>query len=89
MLDLHKLAGTYISFMLAVPVAKLYTREMNGVISFGIKSPSNIPLDGDLKGDIASWRFLDTWKGKLSWKSEKLYQLQFSLTHQLSNGLEL
>lgn len=40
--NLDTLAGRCISFMLAVPAAILYTREMNSAISLGIKSQSNI-----------------------------------------------
>jgi hypothetical protein len=72
--------------MLAVPAAILYTREMNSAISLGIKSQSNITLDGYLQREIISWRFLDNWKGKLKWKSENHIPLQCSLMHQLLNG---
>ncbi|CAC5412043.1 unnamed protein product [Mytilus coruscus] len=70
-LDLQKLSGRCISFMLTVPAAKLYTREMNSAISLGIKSKSGITLNGDLKDEITSWRFLDEWEGKLEWKRER------------------
>lgn len=84
--NLDTLAGRCISFMLAVPAAILYTREMNSAISLGIKSQSNITLDGYLQREIISWRFLDNWKGKLKWKSENHIPLQCSLMHQLLNG---
>ena len=36
-LELQKISGKCISFMLAIPGAKLYTREMNLAIAMGIK----------------------------------------------------
>ena len=70
-LELQKLAGRCISFMLAVPAARLYTREMNYAISQGIRSQSSVPMNDDLKSEISHWRFLDSWSGKLEWKREK------------------
>ncbi|CAC5394779.1 unnamed protein product [Mytilus coruscus] len=57
--------------MLAVPAAKLYTREMNNAISLGIRKPESIPMTKDLKDEIINWRFLDSWTGKLEWKKER------------------
>lgn len=71
MLNLQQLAGRCISFMLAVPAAKLYTREMNNSISLGITSNSNIPMAGSLKEKLITWRFIDNWEGKLEWKKER------------------
>ena len=68
---LQKLAGRCISFMLAVPAAKLYTREINRGISMAIKSGGYIIMSGDLREEIAYWRFLDNWQGMLKWKDEK------------------
>lgn len=66
-----KLVGRCISFLLAVPAAKLYTREMNSAISFGIKNQTTVALSHRLRHEITSWRFFDTWKGKLVWKKER------------------
>ncbi|CAC5395697.1 unnamed protein product [Mytilus coruscus] len=57
--------------MLAVPAAKLYTREMNNAISLGIRKQTSIPMTKDLKDEIINWRFLDSWTGKLEWKKER------------------
>ena len=57
--------------MLAVPGAKLYTREMNHAIAFGIKSKSKVPLAGELREELQAWKFLDTWSGKMEWKKER------------------
>ena len=70
-LDLQKLAGRCVSFMLAVPAAKLYTREMNAAISFCLRSGRPVRMSGPLLEEISSWRFLDSWAGKLEWKQEK------------------
>ena len=70
-LNLQQLAGRCISFMLAVPAAKLYTREMNNSISDGIRSNSSVPLTDSLREEIIMWRFLDHWEGKLEWKKER------------------
>ena len=75
-LDLQKLAGRCVSFMLAVPAAKLYTREMNLAISFCLKSGHSIPMSDSLLEEISTWRFLDTWTGKLEWKREKHLSVQ-------------
>lgn len=69
MLNLQQLAGRCISFMLAVPAAKLYTREMNNSISLGITSDSNIPMAGSLKEELITWRFIDNWE--VSWNGRK------------------
>lgn len=74
-LDLQKFAGRAISFMLAVPTATLYIREINAAISLGIKG-NRIFLDGDLLDEIMYWQFLDNWEGKVLWKQE----------HHLSTG---
>ena len=56
------------SFMLAVPAAKLYTREMN---LFERRKTNSRLLE-----KIKAWRFLDTWTGKLEWKQEKHISVQ-------------
>lgn len=71
-LDLQKLAGRCISFILAVPAAKLYTREMNAAIALGVRTSSLfVKISESLREEIMAWQFLDHWKGKLQWKSEK------------------
>lgn len=57
--------------MVAVPAAKLYTRDMNNAISVGIRNNSKITISENLRNEILSWRFLDNWTGKLEWKQEK------------------
>lgn len=57
--------------MVAVPAAKLYTRDMNNAISVGIRNNSKITISDNLRNEILSWRFVDNWTGKLEWKQEK------------------
>ena len=75
-LDLQRLAGRCISFLLVVPGAKLYTREMNLAISLGLKTGSSVSLTLELKEELEDWRFLDTWEGKLEWKRERHISLE-------------
>ena len=71
-LELQQLAGKCISFMAAVPGAKLFTREMNFAISVGIRSTgSKVYMSDELREEIETWKFLDTWDGKLEWKKER------------------
>ena len=70
-LELQQLAGRCISFMLAVPGAKLYTREMNYAISLGIRSKSKVTMTQELREELQAWNFLDTWSGKMEWRKEK------------------
>lgn len=70
-LNLQKLVGRCISFMLAVPAAKLYTRCMNYAISNGIRAQAGVQMNKELTEEISHWRFLDEWMGKLEWKKEK------------------
>ena len=57
--------------MLAIPGAKLYTREMNLAIAMGIKAKSKIYISEALRDELETWRFLDIWQGKLEWKKER------------------
>ncbi len=68
---LQRFAMKATSFSLAVPAAKLYTREVNAGISKGIKSAKPLKISDDLRAELQEWRFLDTWEGSLPWKTEK------------------
>ena len=63
-------------FLLVVPGARLYTREMNLAISFGLKTGSSVTLTLELRGEIEAWKFLDNWEGKLEWKRERHISLE-------------
>lgn len=69
--NLQKLSGRAVSFMLVVPGAKLFTREMNYAISVVIKSRGKIVMSPELREELEAWKFLDTWQGKMVWKQEK------------------
>ncbi len=70
-LELQQLAGRCVSFMLVVPAAELYTREINAAISSGLTSNSSVAMSGALQDEVAFWKFLDTWSGQLTWKKER------------------
>ncbi|KAK6167186.1 hypothetical protein SNE40_021279 [Patella caerulea] len=72
LVDLQKFLGICISFMLAVPGAKLFTTACSVAISSCFKSGRNVcKLQGELVEEIEFWRFLDFWEGFLPWKEEK------------------
>ncbi|MES9880230.1 MAG: reverse transcriptase domain-containing protein [Sedimenticola sp.] len=76
--ELQRLAGRCVSFMLAIPAAKLYTREMNRAVSEGLKTGSSAQIQGELRNEIEHWKFIDNWDGCLKWKSEKHLTLSVS-----------
>ena len=68
---LQRLVGKCVAFSLAVPAAKLFTREMNVAISRGLRSARPLPLTGALKTEISHWLFLQDWDEPLPWRQEK------------------
>ena len=82
-LMLQKLAGRCVSFMLAVPAAKLYTREIHMGISAALRSGGYIKISGNLRDEILLWRFLDRWQGKFQWKEENHIVVAMSLDASL------
>lgn len=68
---LQRLAGKCVSLSLAVPAAKLFTREMNGAISRGLKSCKDVRIEGKLREEIQYWLFLETWDEPFPWRSER------------------
>ena len=72
---LQRFAGKCVSFVLAVPAARLYTREVNLGISRGIRSSRQVSVVGKLREEILHWKFLDTWSGGVVWRSEKHLQI--------------
>ena len=75
-LDLQRLAGRCISFLLVVPGAKLYTKEMNLAISFSLKTGSSVPLTLELREELEAWKFLDNREEKLEWRCERHISLE-------------
>lgn len=52
LLTLQKFAGKCISFMLAVPSAKLFIREVNRAIRMASKKSKSIKMSKDLRDEI-------------------------------------
>ena len=76
--DLHTLqrfVGKCISFMLVVPGAKIYIREVNAAISRHCLTGEDIIMTGKLFDEVAHWRFLDTWAGVMPWRDDKHLQV--------------
>ena len=74
---LQRFQGKCTSFSLAVPMAKLFIREMSSAIA---RAPANgqVPLNEFLKEELSYWRFLDNWEQYLPWKEEKHYTVSLS-----------
>ncbi|KAJ8315034.1 hypothetical protein KUTeg_007184 [Tegillarca granosa] len=58
---LQRFAGKSNSLMLAVPAAKLYSKEVKRAISMASKNSKPIPLYYNLKEELLYWGFLDNW----------------------------
>ncbi|KAJ8309736.1 hypothetical protein KUTeg_011601 [Tegillarca granosa] len=80
---LQRFAGKCISFMLAVPAAKLYIREVNIAIGFASKNSKKVKVSGSLRSEIQYWKFLDNWTGFIPWRQEK--HLQICMATDASN----
>ncbi|KAK3716426.1 hypothetical protein QZH41_000492 [Actinostola sp. cb2023] len=72
---LQRLAGKCVSFSLAFPAARLFTREMNCAISKGQKSSRPVFLKDALRKEIAYWLFLENWDNPLPWRDERHYRV--------------
>jgi len=68
---LQRIVGKCVSFSLAVPAAKLFTREMNGAIAKGLRNGKPIRVSGTLREEIAHWLFLENWDDPLPWRDER------------------
>ena len=78
LLSLQRFAGKCISFMLAVPAAKLFIREVNRAISASVKNSRPVKISNDLRGELSRWKFLDSWEGCVPWKQEKHLQINLA-----------
>ena len=65
---LQKFAGKCISFLLAVPSAKFYTKEVNRAISMAGKNSGHVTISQGLRDGISHWTFLQCWKGCFPWR---------------------
>ena len=68
---LQRVVGKCVSFALAVPAAKLFTREMNGMISWALRTRKMVPVRGPLREEIQHWLFRETWDDPLPWREER------------------
>lgn len=73
--SLQRFAGKCISFSLAIPAAKLYSIEVNRSISWCLRNSKTVIMDDFLWCELEHWRFIDSWKGFVSWREEKHLQL--------------
>lgn len=68
---LQRLVGKCVSFSLAVPTARLFTKEMNLAISWGVRTQKLIPIRGPLREEIVHWSSLETLDSPLPWRDER------------------
>lgn len=68
---LQRLVGKCISFSLAVPAARNFTKEMNGAISYGQRTGKPVAVQGSSRDEISHWLFLETWDTPLPWRDER------------------
>ena len=71
MKTLQRFAGKVTSFSLAVPTAQLYAREVYRAITLANRSSRPIKVVGDVRSEIAHWRFLDSWFKQLPRMDER------------------
>ena len=75
---LQRLVGKCVSFSLAVPAARLFTREMSAAISIGMRTLKPIAVQGALRDEIAHWLFLEEWDDPLPWREERHLQIELA-----------
>ena len=65
----QKFAGVCMSLGLAVPVSRLFIREMNAAVSkMTIQGLGDVGMSNSLRGELKYWRFLDEWSGSVKWR---------------------
>ena len=74
---LQRFQGKCISFLLAVPAAKLFIRVMSSAIAHASAS-GQVGLSPCLREELSYWRFLDSWEGCVPWRDEKHVGLSLS-----------
>ena len=75
---LQRLVGKCISFSLAIPAARLFTREMSAAISMCMRTSKPIAVQGALRDEIAHWLFLEEWDDPLPWREERHLQIELA-----------
>ena len=67
---LQRFVGKAISFSLAVPAIRFFTREVNHHIGKALKTSKAVRITEALRKELEQWVFLDDWDGFLPWKDE-------------------
>ena len=80
---LQRFAGKCVSFYLAIPSARLFSRGVNRAISLASKNSRKIDIYKELREELEYWRFLDDWTGFASWRSERHLQLALATDSSL------
>lgn len=75
---LQRFAGKCVSMAIAIPGAKLYTREVNFAISQCTKNSRRAAISHELRQELEHWRFIDDWLGYAPWRQEKHLQLSLA-----------
>ncbi|XP_069137272.1 uncharacterized protein [Argopecten irradians] len=75
---LQRFAGKCISFMLAVPAARLYIRDINRAIGVASKNSRQVQVCGEFRSEIEHWKFIDSWSGFVPWRVEKHLQVNLA-----------
>lgn len=75
---LQRLQGKCVSFLLAVPAAKLYIREMASAIASATSPQGLVEISGPLREEVEHWRFLDDWEGYVPWRDERHVSINIS-----------
>lgn len=75
MKTLQRFAGKCVSFVLAVPGARLFSREVNRAIGMAAKNSRSVKIYHELRTEIERWRFLDNWASCSPWRNEKHLQV--------------
>lgn len=83
---LQRFVGKCVSFILAVPAAKLYIREANWAIGACARKGygSRIHLSDNLKKEIEHWSFLDVFSGPFPWRLERHMAMEIITDSSLS-----
>ena len=83
--NLQKFAEKSTSFALLVPAARLYSNSVFQAISRACSLASvQLRVTPELREELLHWRFLDSWKGCLPWKSE--YHIQLGMYSDASHS---
>ena len=70
--------GKCIAFSLAVPAARLFTREMSAAISMCMRPSKPIAVQVALRDEITLWLFLEEWDDPLPWREERHVQIELA-----------